>query len=53
MNARTQGIVTMIAALLVLFSVMLDARVSLILSVTFLVALAAYQFAESSENVPK
>jgi hypothetical protein len=42
MNARTEGTVAIIAAMLVLFSAMWDARVSVAVAVVALVALGVY-----------
>lgn len=44
MNNRTEGIIAILAAFLVLFSAMLDARVSAGLAIIFLIALAIYKF---------
>lgn len=47
MTPRIQGTVEILAALLVLFTAMLDPRVSVVLSVAFLIGLGVYQFAAS------
>ena len=52
MNKKTEGTFAIIAALLVLFSAMWDARVSLAVSVVALLALGIYQFAKK-DNRPK
>ena len=44
MNAKTEGTIAIIAALLVLFSAMWDARISAAISVLMLVALGIYKF---------
>ncbi len=44
MNARVEGWISIAAAILVLFTAMLDPRVSAALAVILLVALAVYQF---------
>ncbi len=44
MNARTEGMIAIAAALLVLFSAMWDPRVSVVVSVVALVALGVYRF---------
>lgn len=43
MNEKTEATISILAAMLVLFSAMLDPRVSVALSVIFLVALAVYK----------
>jgi Ca2+/Na+ antiporter len=47
---RTESIVAILAAFFVLFSAMLDPRVSAELAVVFLVALAAYKFFRSRHS---
>lgn len=42
MNDKTEGTFSILAALLVLFSTMLDPRVSMVLAVVALIALGAY-----------
>jgi hypothetical protein len=44
MNARTEGAIAIVAALLVLFSAMWDPRISVAVSVVALVALGVYRF---------
>ena len=44
MNARTEGTIAIIAALLVLFSAMWDPRISVAVSVVALAALGVYKF---------
>jgi len=44
MNARTEGAIAIVAAILVLFSAMWDPRISVGLSVVALVALGIYRF---------
>ena len=44
MNNKTEGSLAILAALLVLFSAMLDPRVSVILAVAALIALGVYKF---------
>jgi len=46
MNAKKEGVLAMIAALFVLFSAMWDARVSAVVSIAALAALAVYKFAQ-------
>jgi hypothetical protein len=43
MNAKTEGILAVIAALIVLLSAMWDPRISLMVSITALAALGAYK----------
>jgi hypothetical protein len=45
MNNQTEGTISTLAALLVLFSAMLDPRVSVVLALVALVAFAIYKFA--------
>ena len=47
MSNRTESIIAILAGFLVLFSAMLDPRVSVGLAVVFLVALAAYNSSQS------
>ena len=44
MNARSEGAIAIAAALLVLFSAMWDARISVAVAVIALVALGLYKF---------
>jgi hypothetical protein len=44
MNARTEGTIAIIAALIVLFSAMWDPRISVAVSVVALAALGVYRF---------
>ena len=50
MDNRTEGTLSMLAALLVLFSAMLDPRVSCVLAVAALVGLAIYKFAFAAKQ---
>jgi hypothetical protein len=50
MNERTEGVISLLAALLVLLSAMLDPRMSLGLSLTFLVVLAGYKLFQSNRR---
>ncbi|HEX7588731.1 MAG TPA: hypothetical protein VF478_10485 [Anaerolineae bacterium] len=50
MNNKTEGMLSILAALLVLFSAMIDPRVSLALAVTCLLAFAIYKFAFASKR---
>jgi hypothetical protein len=45
MNTKTEGTLTILAAMFVLFSAMWDPRVSIAISVVALAALGVYQFA--------
>jgi hypothetical protein len=49
MNARTEGTVAIIAALIVLFSAMWDPRISVAVSVVALVALGVYRLAQKDK----
>jgi hypothetical protein len=49
MNARTEGAIAITAALLVLFSAMWDARISVGVSVVALVALGVYRFVQKDK----
>ncbi|MBP1624327.1 MAG: hypothetical protein H6Q07_2347 [Acidobacteria bacterium] len=44
MNNKTEGILNNLAAMLVLFTTMLDPRISAGLAVVFLIALGMYRF---------
>jgi hypothetical protein len=44
MTPRTEGIIAILAALLVLFSALWDPRISVVVSVIALAALGLYQF---------
>lgn len=48
MNNKTEGILSSLAAILVLFTTMLDPRVSIGLAVAFLFGLSIYHFARKS-----
>lgn len=48
MNEKTEAVICFLAALLVLFSAMLDPRISLGLAVAFLVILAGYKMLKSN-----
>jgi uncharacterized membrane protein YwaF len=50
MNERTEGVISLLAALLVLLNAMLEPRVSLGLAVAFLVILAGYKLIQSSRR---
>jgi hypothetical protein len=49
MNAKTEGTIAILAALLVLFSAMWDPRVSIAVSVVALVGLGIYKFAQRNK----
>jgi hypothetical protein len=49
MNARTEGTIAIVAALLVLFSAMWDPRISVAISVIALATLGIYRFAQKSK----
>lgn len=49
MDAKTEGTLAIIAALIVLFSAMWDARVSAIVSIAALVAFGVYSFMQKSK----
>ena len=51
MNEKTEATISILAALFVLFSAMLDPRVSVVLSVIFLVAFAVYKFARPARQI--
>ena len=44
MNTKTEGVIAIIAALLVLFSAMWDPRVSMVVSIAALLGLGIYKF---------
>ena len=46
MNTKTEGVVAIIAALLVLFSAMWDPRISITVSLVALVAIGIYKLAQ-------
>lgn len=50
MNERTEAVVSIVAAMLVLLSAMLDPRISVGLAIAFLVVLATYKLAQSKRN---
>ena len=50
MNSKTEGIINSLAAMLVLFTAMLDPRVSIGIAVVALIGLALYKF--SSKDRP-
>lgn len=50
MNESTEGVISLLAALLVLLSAMLEPRVSLGLAVAFLVILAGYKLIKSNRR---
>ena len=49
MNARTQGIIAIVAALVVLFSAMWDPRISVAVSVVALAAFGVYGFVKKDK----
>lgn len=49
MNTKTEGTLAIIAALIVLFSAMWDARVSVIVSIAALVAFGIYSFRQKGK----
>jgi hypothetical protein len=49
MNARTEGTIAIVAALVVLFSAMWDPRISVTVSVVALAALGAYRFVKKDK----
>jgi hypothetical protein len=49
MNARTEGTIAIAAALLVLFSAMWDARVSVVVSIVALATLGVYRFVQKDK----
>ena len=50
MNERTEGVISLLAALLVLLSAMLDPRISLGLALAFLVILAGYKLIQNNRR---
>jgi hypothetical protein len=50
MNNKTEGTISIMAALFVLLSAMLDPRISIALAALFLIGLAIYKFAFDSNN---
>ena len=50
MNEKSEAVISFLAALLVLFSAMLDPRISLGLAVAFLVILAGYKILKSNRR---
>ena len=50
MNEKSEAVISFLAALLVLFSAMLDPRISIGLAVAFLVILAVYKFLQSNRR---
>ncbi len=50
MSERTEAIISLLAALLVLFSAMFDPRISLGLAIAFLAILAGYKFLQSNRR---
>jgi hypothetical protein len=48
MNAKTEAVISIVAALFVLLSAMFDPRISAGLAIIFLVAFAVYKFAHQS-----
>jgi hypothetical protein len=51
MNAKTEGTLAIIAALIVLFSAMWDPRISVIISIVALVAFGVYRFRQKGKPV--
>ncbi len=49
MNSKTEGTIAIIAALLVLFSTMWDARISIAISVITLAVLGIYEFSQKEK----
>jgi hypothetical protein len=49
MNARTEGTIAIVAALIVLFSAMWNPRISVVVSVVALVALGVYRFVQKDK----
>ena len=49
MNTKTEGVIAIVAAMLVLLSAMWDARVSVVLSVVALATLGVYRFMQKDE----
>lgn len=52
MNPKAEAALDMAAATLVLFSTMLDARVSVAVAVTFLIGLAIYKLVAGRKSKP-
>lgn len=50
MSERTEAVISFLAALLVLFSAMLDPRIALGLAIAFLVILAGYKILQSNRR---
>ena len=50
MNARTEGMIAMVAAVLVLFCSMWDPRASVVVSVVALAGFGVYRFARQSKS---
>ena len=48
MNNKTEGVLSSLAAILVLFTTMLDPRISIGLAVAFLLGLSIYHFARKN-----
>lgn len=48
MNTKTEGMIAIIAALLVLFSAMWDPRVSVVVSIAALLGLGIYKFIQNN-----
>ena len=49
MNTKIEGVIAIVAAMLVLLSAMWDARVSVVLSVVALATLGVYRFMQKDE----
>ncbi|GAB4223404.1 MAG: hypothetical protein Kow0062_23460 [Acidobacteriota bacterium] len=50
MSSRTEGAINSVAAILVLFTAMLDPRISVGIAVVALIGLAAYKFRSGSPS---
>ena len=53
MNNQTEGTLALVAALLVLFSAMLDPKVSIILAVAGLALFGIYKFTTAKKRITK
>ena len=49
MNTKTEGVIAIVAAMLVLFCAMWDTRVSVVLSVVALAVLGGYRFMQKDK----
>lgn len=50
MNSKIEGIITVLAALLVVFTAIMDPKISIGIAVTLLVALAIYKLAKEEKR---